>query len=81
MAKSWKNLTLDEAVERARDTTRQALHIAIRRHELRGCTEVAEQLKEVRKILKRERRVTKVGEEAVAAYEAKKARKLSKLDK
>lgn len=81
MYKSWKGLTLEEAVERAKGISRQALHIAIKTYTANGNTEVVAQLKEVRKVLKRDNRIAKVGIERVEQTEAKKAAKVSKLDK
>lgn len=81
MAKSWKDLTLDEAVERAKGISRQALHIAIKTYTANGRHDVVEQLRLVRKTLKRDKRIAKVGVEMVEKQEAKKAAKLAKLDK
>jgi len=72
MAKSWSELTLDEAVERAKGVSRQALHIAIKTYAASGRDDIVEQLRLVRKTLKREKRVAKVGKEVVDAAEQKK---------
>lgn len=81
MYTSWKGLTLEEAVARAKGITRQALHIAIKTYTANGNTAVVDQLREVRTILKRDHRIAKVGIERVLLDEAKKAAKMSKLDK
>lgn len=70
MAKSWKDLTLDEAVERAKGISRQALHIAIKTYTSNGRLDIVEQLRQVRKTLKRDKRIAKVGKEVVEAVEA-----------
>jgi siderophore synthetase component len=70
MAKSWSELTLDEAVERAKGISRQALHIAIKTYTANGRTDIVEQLRLVRKTLKRDKRIAKVGKEAIEAKEA-----------
>jgi len=71
MAKSWKELTLDEAVERAKGISRQALHIAIKTYTANGRTDIVEQLRLVRKTLKRDKRISKVGKDVVEATEAR----------
>lgn len=73
MAKSWSELTLDEAVERAKGISRQALHIAIKTYTANGRTDIVEQLRLVRKTLKRDKRIAKVGKDAVEATEARRA--------
>lgn len=70
MAKSWKDLTLDEAVERAKGISRQALHIAIKTYTSNGRLDIVEQLRQVRKTLKRDKRIAKVGKDVVEAVEA-----------
>ena len=71
MAKSWKDLTLDEAVERAKGISRQALHIAIRTYTANGRADIVEQLRLVRNTLKRDKRIGKVGKDVVEATEAR----------
>lgn len=78
MAASWKDLTLDEAVDRAEGISRQALHNAIRTYTKNGDAAVVEQLRQVRKTLKRNKRINKVGKDLVEAQEVKKAAKLDK---
>lgn len=73
MAKSWKDLTLEEAVERAKGISRQALHIAIRTYTANGRTDIVEQLRQVRKTLKRDKRIEKVGKDTIEAQEASQA--------
>lgn len=70
MAKSWKDLTLDEAVERAKGISRQALHIAIKTYTANGRMDIVEQLRQVRKTLKRDKRIDKVGKDVVEHVEA-----------
>lgn len=72
MAKSWKDLTLEEAVERAKGVSRQALHTAIRTYTANGRTDIVEQLLLVRKTIKRDKRIDKVGKETIEAKEASK---------
>lgn len=59
MANRWKDLTLEEAVERAKGVSRQALYIAIRTYTANGRTDIAEQLRQVRVILKEDKKVAK----------------------
>lgn len=75
MSRSWKDLTLDESVERARGVSRQALQIAIRTHTKGGRTDVVDRLRQVRNVLKREKRIAKVGKEVVEAQEVLRAAK------
>jgi hypothetical protein len=79
MAKSWKDLTLDEAVERAKGISRQALHIAIKTYTANGRTDIVEQLRQVRKTLKRDKRIEKVGKDVVEAVEAEKAARAARI--
>jgi len=79
MAKSWKDLTLDEAVERAKGISRQALHIAIKTYTANGRNDIVKQLRLVRKTLKRDNRIAKVGKEVVEAVEAARADKVARL--
>lgn len=75
MAKRWKDLSLEEAVERAKGVSRQALYIAIRTYTLNGRTDIVEQLRQVRVTLKRDKRIAKVGLDTFEKYEAKKVAK------
>jgi hypothetical protein len=59
MAQRWKDLTLEEAVERAKGVSRQALYIAIRTYTANGRTDIAEQLRQVRVILKKDKKEAK----------------------
>lgn len=78
MAKSWKDLSLDEAVARAKTISRQALHIAIKTYRDNGRTDVVEQLLQVRKTLKRDKRIEKVGRETIEQLEAKRAARVAR---
>jgi len=69
-AKRWENLTLEEAVERAKGISRQALHIAIKTYTANGRDDIVAQLRQVRKTLKRDKRIAKVGKDVVEAAEA-----------
>jgi hypothetical protein len=79
MAKSWKDLTLDEAVERAKGISRQALHIAIKTYTANGRQDIVEQLRQVRTTLKRDKRIDKVGKDVVEAVEADNAERASRI--
>lgn len=79
MAKSWKELTLDEAVERAKGISRQALHIAIKTYTANGRADIVEQLRLVRKTLKRDKRIGKVGKDVVEAAEASKEARAARI--
>lgn len=70
MANSWKDLSLDEAVERATGITRQALHIAIKTYTANGQEDIVALLLQARKELKRRKRIDKVGQDAVELKEA-----------
>lgn len=79
MAKSWKDLTLEEAVERAKGISRQALHIAIRTYTLNGRSDIVEQLRRTRQVLKREKRIEKVGKDAVEAKEVERSARKARV--
>ena len=80
----WASLTLEEAVERARGVSRQALHSIRKKHERLNDEYVTAMLKEVRRILKYEARVARVGQEAVDAKQRKldeRAKALASLER
>lgn len=79
MAKGWKDLTLEEAVERAKGISRQALHIAIKTYTANGRVDIVEQLRTVRKTLKRDKRIGKVGKDVVEATEASREAKARRI--
>jgi predicted DNA-binding protein YlxM (UPF0122 family) len=72
MANRWKDLSLEEAVERAKGVSRQALYIAIRTYTANGRTDIAEQLRQVRVVLKADK---------LAAKRNAKLSSIEKLDK
>lgn len=80
MSKSWKELSLEEAVERAKGISRQALHIAIRTYTNNGRSDIVEQLRKVRSTLKRDKRIDKVGKDTIELKEALQAAREARIE-